>query len=76
MQLPDPPTFDLESEAWAQAAERYYESDSFVDDAIEWAHQWAHEHPKLIDTICDFYADSATFQMNVEDIMDGERDIS
>lgn len=75
MQLPDPPTFDVESEARTQTTEAYLRSDRIVADAIDWVSQWGHEHPAVVDACLDAYVDSSRFDDVIDDIMDGEESL-
>ena len=65
---PDPPDTEL-------LVERYFNSGEFVQDALDWAGDHAHRHAKLVDTICDYYADSPECDAVLEDIADGEREL-
>ena len=69
--LPDPPTFDVEAEARAQAEESYRESDTFTTAAIEWV--TSAECPgALIELIGEFYDGSRSFHDVIDDALDGE----
>ena len=54
-----------------QAIDAYVTSEQFITDALDWVgvHGW--KHPKLVEAICDYYAESPQCATVAEDIMDG-----